>query len=54
MEDYKPNSHKSREEQQTAKASEKKVEKVVSGSVKARKKSELQKIADVFIIDRIL
>ena len=51
MEDYKPNSHKSREEQQTAKASEKKVEKVVSGSVKARKKSEIQKIADVFIME---
>lgn len=45
MEEYKPNSHKSKEEQQA----EKKVEKVVSGSVKARKKSEIQKFADVFI-----
>lgn len=49
MEDYKPNSHKFREEQHAAEASEKKVEKVVSGSVKARKKSEIQKFADVFI-----
>ena len=48
MEEYKPNSHKSKEEQQTA-PPEKKVEKVVSGSVKSRKKSEIQKFADVFI-----
>lgn len=46
MEEYKSNSHKSKEEQWTA---EKKIEKVVSGSVKARKKSEIQKFADVFI-----
>lgn len=49
MEEYKPNSHKSKEEQRTAEASKKKVEKVVRGSVKARKKSEIQKFADVFI-----
>lgn len=49
MEEYKSNSHKSKEEQRTAKTSEKKVEKVVSGSVKTRKKSEIQKFADVFI-----
>ena len=48
MEEYKPNSHKSKEEQQAARP-EKKVEKVVSGSVKSRKKSEIQKFADVFI-----
>lgn len=48
MEEYKPNSHKSKEEQQAA-PPEKKVEKVVSGSVKSRKKSEIQKFADVFI-----
>ncbi|MCI8992248.1 MAG: hypothetical protein HFG80_05895 [Eubacterium sp.] len=46
MEEYKPNSRKYKEEQL---ASEKKVDKVVSGSVKARKKSEIQKFADVFI-----
>lgn len=48
MEEYKPNSHKSKEEQQAG-PPEKKVEKVVSGSVKSRKKSEIQKFADVFI-----
>lgn len=41
MEEYKPNSHKSKED--------KKVEKIVSGSVKSRKKSEIQKFANVFI-----
>lgn len=41
MEEFKPNSHKSKEE--------KKVEKIVSGTVKAKKKSEIQKFADVFI-----
>ena len=49
MEEYKSNSHKSREEQRAAIATEKKVKKVVNGSVKARKKSEIQKFADVFI-----
>ncbi len=48
MEEYKSNSHKSKEEQRIA-VPEKKVEKVVSGSVKSRKKSEFQKFADVFI-----
>lgn len=45
MEEYKPNSHRSKE----APAPEKKVEKVVRGSVKAKKKSEIQKFASVFI-----
>ncbi len=45
MEEYKSNSHKSREE--------KKVEKIVSGAVKSKKKSELQKIADIFISEDI-
>lgn len=49
MEEYKSNSHKSREEQQAAVTTEKKVKKVVNGSVKAKKKSEIQKFADVFI-----
>ncbi len=44
MEEFKPNSHKSKEEKQ-----EKKIEKVVSGTVKEKKKSEIQKFADVFI-----
>lgn len=49
MEEYKSNSHKSREEQQAPVTTEKKVKKVVNGSVKAKKKSEIQKFADVFI-----
>lgn len=49
MEEYKPNSHKSREGRLAAEAPEKKVDKVISGSVKTRKKSEIQKFADIFI-----
>lgn len=49
MEDYRPNSHKSKEENQSTEVPEKKVEKIVSGPVKAKKKSEMQKFADVFI-----
>ncbi|MDO5540805.1 MAG: hypothetical protein Q4F83_12185 [Eubacteriales bacterium] len=48
MEDYKPNSHKSKEERETS-LPEKKVEKIVSGSVKSKKKNGIQKITDVFI-----
>lgn len=43
----KPNSHKYKEEQKEA--SEKKVEKVVKGTVKTKKKSEVRKFTDVFI-----
>ena len=46
MEDYKTNSDKSRQEQ-----SEKKVEAVISGKAKTRKKGEMQKFADVFIAE---
>ena len=48
MEDYRPNSHKSKAEaaQQLA---EKKVEKVISGAVKTRKKSGVTKIANELI-----
>ena len=47
MEDYKPNSDKAREEQQT----EKKVEAVITGTAKTRKKGEMKKFADVFIAE---
>lgn len=43
MEDYKSNSDKARQEQQ----SEKKVEAVITGAAKTRKKGEMQKFADV-------
>ena len=49
--EYKPNSHKYKAEQ-TAKQneqSEKKIEKVVSGTAKTKKKSEMSKIKDIFI-----
>lgn len=52
MEDYKPNSHKSKEEPRTA-PEKKKVEKVVKGVVKTRKKNEIRKLADIFISEDI-
>lgn len=47
MEDYKSNSDKSRQEQQ----SDRKVEAVITGNAKTRKKGEMQKFADVFIAE---
>ena len=48
MEDYRKNSSKAKAEAEE-KTSGKKVEKVVKGSAKPKKKSELRKIADAFI-----
>lgn len=48
MEEYKSNSHKSKE-QESRKVEEKRVEKVVKGSTRTKKKSELSKIKDTFI-----
>lgn len=48
--DYKSNSNKSKQEQ---KQPEKKVEKIISGSAKAKKKSEVKKLTDVFISEDI-
>ena len=47
MEEYKSNSDKSRQEQKL----EKKVEAVITGTAKTRKKGEMQKFADVFIAE---
>ncbi len=47
MEDYKSNSHASKEKEKNRE--EKKVEKIISGNVKAKKKSEFSKFADVFV-----
>lgn len=44
--DYKPNSHKYKEEMK-----EKKVEKVVKGKVRRKKKSSMTKFADVFVAE---
>ena len=52
MENYKPNSHKYRESN-NEKVKEKKIEKVVSGTAKVKKKSEAKKFADVFITEDI-
>lgn len=48
MEEYKPNSHKSKENQKGS-VPEKKVEKVIAGTAKSKKKSEIQKFAGVFL-----
>lgn len=49
MDDYKPNSHKSKEERNAAVAERKKLDKVVSGNVKTKKKSDIHKFTDIFI-----
>lgn len=48
MEEYKPNSHKSKENRREP-LSEKKVEKVITGSARAKKKNGIEKLAKVFI-----
>ena len=45
--DYKPNSHKAKAEESVQ--AEKKVEKVISGTAKVRKKTGARKVADIFI-----
>ena len=47
---YKPNSHKYKEQQKAA-SEEKRVEKVVQGKVKVKKKNEVRKFADVFVAE---
>lgn len=52
MEDYKPNSNRFKDEQKSKdvnKIEEKRIDKVVTGTVKTRKKSKFSKIADEFI-----
>ena len=51
MEEYKPNSHKYKERQMETEG--KKVEKVVKGGVKAKKKNEARKLADTFLSEDI-
>ena len=50
MEDYKPNSHKSKME---ASQERQKLQKVVKGTVKTKKKSELHKFRDIFISEDV-
>ena len=49
--EYKPNSHAYKERMKKEAQAEKKVEKVVKGKVKTKKKGELAKLADVFIAE---
>lgn len=53
MEEYAANSHKSKEELKENSLPEKKVEKVISGSAKVKKKGEIEKFTDVFISEDI-
>ena len=50
MYDYKPNSHRFKEEQKAVEE-KKKVEKVVSGAVQTKKKSVVDKAAETFVSD---
>lgn len=50
---YTPNSHKYKEKQKTEQAREKRVEKVVHGAVKTKKKSGVSKFADTFIAEDV-
>ena len=51
--EYKSNSFKSKEEQRDNAEPTKKVEKVITGNVKTRKKGEMQKLAGMFISEDI-
>lgn len=52
MEEYGPNSYKSKEKQKEN-LPEKKVEKVILGSARSRKKGEFQKFTDIFVSEDI-
>lgn len=52
MDEFRPNSHKSKEAQKTNSTAEKRVDgKVISGSAKIKKKSDIRKFADIFIAE---
>lgn len=51
MQDYKPNSHRFKEQQ--AGEEKQKLQKVVGGSVKVKKKGEMSKVKDVFISEDV-
>ena len=53
MEEYKSNSHILKEQKQGADLPEKKVEKIISGNAKSKKKNKIKKLADVFITEDI-
>lgn len=49
MQDYKPNSNRFKEEERANSVEKKKVEKIISGTAKTKKKSQASKFADIFI-----
>lgn len=49
MADYPDNSHSAREQRQDSGQTERKLEKVVNGETKTRKKSEIKKFANIFV-----
>ena len=51
--EYKPNSHRYRENQADTPVERKKVEKVVKGVVKTKKKSQIHKFTDIFVAEDI-
>lgn len=51
--EYKPNSHRYREGQADAPIEKKKVEKVVKGVVKTKKKSQIHKFTDIFVAEDV-
>ena len=51
--DYKPNSNRYKKEQNNAPAERKRVEKVVTGKVRTKKKSEISKLKDTFISEDV-
>ena len=53
MADYTPNSHRFKEGQNAKPEERKKLEKVVTGEVKIKKKSEGRKLADIFISEDV-
>lgn len=53
MEEYKSNSYKSKEEQKSPPIERQKLDKIVNGTVKVKKKSELTKFAEIFLPEDI-
>ena len=53
MEDYKPNSHRYKEEQKRKAQEKEKVEKVIKGTARTKKKTEVSKFASVFVSEDV-
>lgn len=51
MQDYKPNSHKSKEEQKNSGAEKKEIKKVVQGTAKIKRKGKTSKFAELFLAE---